>query len=733
MVFLSPDLIMKKQKSRSAALLASLICLATAGAARAQIADSVLLDIVKAEDALRFDGVLIKYLGYRSPEVRARAALAAGRIGDERAVRYLIPMVNDKAAAVSGTAMFAIGEIESELGAESVLSALGDKNGSAEIRALAVESAGKIAAANSSGAQVKPLGEAILDTLESEDRKGDEQDVKVILKALTAALRARPVEADVVIERFFTNKNSRVREDAANAYARVRGSSATKKLQSMLMIDEDPVARANAARALGTAGDKTAITMLLEAAETDEDLRVRVNALRALGSIAEPAVTERLLNRIRAIRQGRKGQGLPSGAGVNELLEAVSAIGRTAEKSANSEVLALLKEISASSGYTLGEVEAAIARVDPKSYEEYFRRKELERIDWRAITAGSQGYSAILEFLKSDEAKETRAALTVRLARALKRLSELSEGNPDILMAIPAVVGLYGEIAGESGDETLRAYLKDRDVFIRAAAASALADHSGSPANFGALAEAFKESLESDKDYNDAQMSMLSAIVKLDKTRAAPSLRLALKHYDYLVRKQARQLIRSNELQKEFPEASGFPGPLAGMQKENYSKLGQLVKTDDDYKRALARRNGKTKAVVTTGQGNFTIDLFPEDAPLTVDNFVGLAKKGYFNGLAIHRVVANFVVQDGDPRGDGNGGPGWEIRCEINMIEYGRGVVGMALSGKDTGGSQWFVTHSPQPHLDGGYTVFGRVSEEGMKIVDQLARGDVIRSIEVVE
>jgi len=321
----------------------------------------------------------------------------------------------------------------------------------------------------------------------------------------------------------------------------------------------------------------------------------------------------------------------------------------------------------------------------------------------------------------------------VRLARALKRLSELSEGNPDILMAIPAVVGLYGEIAGESGDETLRAYLKDRDVFIRAAAASALADHSGSPANFGALAEAFKESLESDKDYNDAQMSMLSAIVKLDKTRAAPSLRLALKHYDYLVRKQARQLIRSNELQKEFPEASGFPGPLAGMQKENYSKLGQLVKTDDDYRRALARRNGKTKAVVTTGQGNFTIDLFPEDAPLTVDNFVGLAKRGYFNGLAIHRVVANFVVQDGDPRGDGNGGPGWEIRCEINMIEYGRGVVGMALSGKDTGGSQWFVTHSPQPHLDGGYTVFGRVSEEGMKIVDQLARGDVIRSIEVVE
>jgi cyclophilin family peptidyl-prolyl cis-trans isomerase len=138
------------------------------------------------------------------------------------------------------------------------------------------------------------------------------------------------------------------------------------------------------------------------------------------------------------------------------------------------------------------------------------------------------------------------------------------------------------------------------------------------------------------------------------------------------------------------------------------------------------------RAVVNTDKGAFTIELLPDDAPLNVDNFVQLAQSGYFNNITFHRVVPNFVVQGGDPRGDGNGGPGYQIRCEINEVPYERGAVGMALSGKDTGGSQWFVTHSPQPHLDGGYTVFGRVVA-GMEVIDRIARGDRIRTISVAE
>ncbi|MGH9906423.1 MAG: peptidylprolyl isomerase, partial [Pyrinomonadaceae bacterium] len=151
-----------------------------------------------------------------------------------------------------------------------------------------------------------------------------------------------------------------------------------------------------------------------------------------------------------------------------------------------------------------------------------------------------------------------------------------------------------------------------------------------------------------------------------------------------------------------------------------------------DYQRAIARIGRKVQANVSTSQGSFTIELLPREAPLTVDNFVQLSKRGYFRGIAVHRVVPNFVIQDGDPRGDGNGGPGYSIRCEINQVPYGRGAVGMALSGKDTGGSQWFVTHSPQPHLDGGYTVFGKVIS-GMEVVDKINRCTVIHSIVITE
>src|SRR5207244_6383334 len=165
------------------------------------------------------------------------------------------------------------------------------------------------------------------------------------------------------------------------------------------------------------------------------------------------------------------------------------------------------------------------------------------------------------------------------------------------------------------------------------------------------------------------------------------------------------------------------------------SRIGTVKtrNTNADYHRAIARIGKQVTATVVTSKGSFTIEFLPENAPLTVDNFVQLAKKGYFNGQTIPRVVPNFVIQAGDPRGDTNGGPGYQIRCEINEVSYERGTVGMALSGKDTGGSQWFVTHSPQPHLDGGYTVFGHVNNVDMEVVDNIVRGDKIISVKIVE
>ena len=126
--------------------------------------------------------------------------------------------------------------------------------------------------------------------------------------------------------------------------------------------------------------------------------------------------------------------------------------------------------------------------------------------------------------------------------------------------------------------------------------------------------------------------------------------------------------------------------------------------------------------------GVIELELFGPEAPLTVNTFLKLVDRGYFNGQRFHRMVPNFVVQTGDPRGDGWGGPGGAIRDEVNPRRYKPSTVGMALSGPDTGGSQWFITLGPQPHLDGIYTVFGQVVD-GYPVLNRITQGDLIRSI----
>ncbi len=153
-------------------------------------------------------------------------------------------------------------------------------------------------------------------------------------------------------------------------------------------------------------------------------------------------------------------------------------------------------------------------------------------------------------------------------------------------------------------------------------------------------------------------------------------------------------------------------------------------RTLEDYRRILQEAAHPWTATLQTARGSFTIRLDGLHAPLTVANFRDLAGKKFFDGIPIHRVVPNFVVQTGDPTGTGHGGPGYEIRDEISELGFGRGTVGMALDGADTGGSQFFVTLSPQPHLDGRYTVFATVAS-GQDVVERIEQGDRLVSVTV--
>jgi peptidyl-prolyl cis-trans isomerase B (cyclophilin B) len=138
-----------------------------------------------------------------------------------------------------------------------------------------------------------------------------------------------------------------------------------------------------------------------------------------------------------------------------------------------------------------------------------------------------------------------------------------------------------------------------------------------------------------------------------------------------------------------------------------------------------------TRAIMETEKGTINIEFFDADAPNTVQNFVDLINKGFYDGLTFHRVLPDFVIQGGCPRGDGTGGPGYKIKCEINQNKHLAGSLSMAHAGRDTGGSQFFVCHSPQPHLDGVHTVFGRTPD--MDVVNAIRKGDKILSVKIAE
>jgi cyclophilin family peptidyl-prolyl cis-trans isomerase/HEAT repeat protein len=742
----------------------TLFCFCLAVSAQVPLATRV--EIVKAEDARTYNAALEKLIASHDAKVRTRAALAAGRIGDEKAVPALAALLEkDTATDVRAMAAFALGEIESLTGAEAILKALGDEKTPDDVRARAVEAAGKIVGANAvkgKNEKVEDLGEAILDTLNAQDKLGAKQSREVVLAGLTAALRGHArtttpglskeeveaIETGFVVAKFLTNLDARVRADAANTISRARYKKANQALRSMLLSETDPVARANAARALGSAEDKEAFGLLLEAAAEDDDSRVRVSAIRSLGALKDAKAADKLLERGEKLLGAFKpGKNVNNPAEKNELLEIATVLGRLLPKTNNEKAVKFLRELSGWSLYRDPETAIAFARIAPAVYFDSLNNAADNFFgeDWRAASAAFQALGEIGGFEKSAETDEVKLKARLLIVKAIgswvnRPPSQKAAGK--LSLAVPDMLRAFGAFKSENTSNILRPLLEiEQDLFIRAVVAEVMADQPASKENVEALKGAFTIALLTDKTYNDAQLGILDALWKLDKKESVGTLLVALSAPDHLVRKRAIDLLGDKDLQKDFP---GIPTSLANAREKGkdrpqlYSaafltKLGSILNTNADYTRAVSRKNGTVRAVLTTEMGTFTIELLPEDAPLTVDNFIKLARTGYFNGVMVHRVVPNFVMQDGDPRGDGNGGPGWSIRCEVNMVQYDRGAVGMALSGKDTGGSQWFVTHSPQPHLDGGYTVFGHVDDAGMKVVDKIARGDKIISVRIVE
>jgi peptidyl-prolyl cis-trans isomerase B (cyclophilin B) len=140
------------------------------------------------------------------------------------------------------------------------------------------------------------------------------------------------------------------------------------------------------------------------------------------------------------------------------------------------------------------------------------------------------------------------------------------------------------------------------------------------------------------------------------------------------------------------------------------------------------------RVTLETTRGTIELQLYPQHAPNTVNNFVFLSREGFYDGVSFHRVISDFVIQGGDPTGTGRGGPGYRFEDEVadNPLTHERGVISMANAGPNTNGSQFFITHSPQPHLNGKHTVFGKVVK-GLDVMDEIEQGDRMKSVRVSE
>ncbi len=626
--------------------------------------------LVALEDRRAFDpDVLTGAARAADPAIRARAALAVGRLNDDRGRPLLRELLTDPSPEVRAAAAFGC-----ELQADPTLTP--------GLDALLSDSDPRVA-----GAAARAVGFL---------GRGDGQDALLaaipgaaspeLRATMLAALWKSPIPAVLdLAARYASDPDSKIRAAAIYTLSRKPQESSMAILTAAL-TDAEPDAAAAAARALGVLEKKESLAALGSALEGGR-VGVTVNALVAMEAILEK----------------NPGANVPDAVKSRVLALAGDANGDVAVPS-----LVLLRQFA-------GADRQVFSRLWSIATTGSGRRRQVALLSAVALLKGKS------ETALKAAAESPDAALRGTAAEALAYLPaadarpwrERLFADKSALVRQAVLSGIKGAESVRQNRELVHAALTDPDPGVRAAAVDALGELAD-PSVLPLLREA------ADKSLADPGADVASAVLGVcEKLRADPGARPIVESLYHQPKTLVSRLARRALLFLFRGDPAALPAP-------EY-KTG---KTPADYAAILADAHRPWRAQVETVRGSFTIQLAGEMAPLTVENFVQLAQKKYFDGVAIHRVVPNFVLQDGDPSGTGNGGPGYEIRDEINPLEYGRGTVGMALAGPDTGGSQWFVTHSPQPHLNGIYTVFGQVTA-GQDVVERIEQGDTIAHVTV--
>jgi len=626
-------------------------------------------------------GDLLTLLTDQEARIRRRSALAAGRVKLPEAIPALTTTLQSEAdPEVRQMAAFAMGLIGDAAAAPALMNALADPD--PLLQGRAAEALGMIA----HKAAAQPIGAMIAAHITSNVLGGINPDdmgypkasgVEAVRLGIFALVRLGSYDALAAV---LVDQNGRPRSrwwPIAFAFQRINDPRAATVLLD-LFNGEGQLTRAFAARGLGASKDPRGAGALLAAAEDASiPLAVRIQAVRAiavLGDARAGAVMRRLITSAKVDQ--------------NLQLEAIVALSRLRDPAA---VELLIDLVSAQWPSVRAAALHALAQTDVDTFI-----SSISALDPDAHWSVRASLAATLADLGRERAQ---GPLTAMLDDTDQRV-------------IPSVLDALAKVGATNATEVLTARLKADDPVVRGAAARGLATIKATNAA-AALSEAFKMG-QRDGLYV-ARTNALDAITALDPAAARPLLTSALADRDWAVRMRAAE-----NLHKLDPAAD-----VSAMRPAPPPSVPELAAIDP-----MIAPKFSPQAYIDTSKGTVQIELAVLDAPRTVANFVSLVRKNYFRGVQLHRVVPDFVVQDGDPRGDGEGGPGYTIRDEINQRPYLRGAVGMALDWADTGGSQFFITHSPQPHLDGRYTVFGQVVA-GMDVVDRLQQWDTINTIRV--
>jgi cyclophilin family peptidyl-prolyl cis-trans isomerase len=665
------------------------------------------------------DGKLVSYLRNGNEKLRYRAAIALANIQNPATIEALIISMGDSSSKVRAAVAFALGQIGS-LQADEMLLSVVTKEKDTMVLSRIFEAIGKISPLRS------------LDSVLKIDAKQpgifEEKDIALCI----ARFAIRQIKTERSIWKCFDlikHKSPDVRSAAIFALWRsaphgLIDLEISKEKDDLIRLteDSDPMVRLHLATLLSRSKSRDAVEILDTLEQTEQkldDWHVWTQIVRAHTSLA--AANRSVIIKYPQYLEMKNDQ---------IKISALQALAQMPPEFMNksNEVDSLRLILCSYAGVQSKECEAVRGEA-LVTLGRHFPDELNQFQSWIADTKVTQQIKAKL--LEGIAQQITRENMNILLANLNHESIRVAMAAWDFVKPMLISVARKKLILDSTAESNLlnnvfdnaKIALAKRDIGLTTVIANLYADPVVWKNNkyFGLnnkIIDVFIAAFGNFKNASDAEakQSIIQTLEIMDSLRVIPFL----------------EDILSNPNHAVALEAAASLNRLTG---KNYSsRVAQYTipkKTEEDWN-LLESILPMQKVCITTQKGEIILELLKEDAAFSVLSFVKLIKKNFYNGLCIHRVVPNFVVQGGDPRGDGWGGPGYTMRTEVSLLNYECGSCGMASAGKDTEGCQFFITYISTPHLDGRYTIFARVVK-GMDVVDRLQIGDTIQSVRIVQ